>query len=159
MNNRKTIRLKDYDYSNSGLYYVTICTESKQHLFGKISNYEITLSEAGMLILKWFNKLESKFQNVKCFDHVVMPNHIHFLIEISKGSENNVHLGQIIQWFKTMTTNDYIQNVKYNGWQRFEKRLWQRNYYEHIIRDNTSCNQICDYIAHNVANWQTDNEL
>ena len=159
MNKRKTIRLKDYDYSNSGLYYITICTECKQHLFGNISNYEMTLSEAGILILKWFNKLESKFHNVKCFDHVIMPNHIHFIIEIDKESEDNVHLGQIIQWYKTMTTNDYIQNVKSNGWKRFEKRLWQRNYYEHIIRDNISCNLICDYIAHNVGNWQTDHEL
>lgn len=159
MHKRKTIRLKDYDYSNSALYYITICTENKQHLFGSISDNKMTLSEAGMMAHNWFNKLESKFNNVKCFDFVIMPNHMHFLIEIDKKIDKNVSLAQIIQWYKTMTTNDYIKNVKTHGWKRFEKKLWQRNYYEHIIRNNVSCNLICDYIAHNVSNWQTDHEM
>jgi len=68
----------------------------------------------------------------------------------------NPILGQIIQWFKTMTTNYYIQGVKTKNWPRFNKRLWQRNYYEHIIRNEQSLNKIRQYIRTNLLNWETD---
>jgi REP element-mobilizing transposase RayT len=65
-------------------------------------------------------------------------------------------LHRVVQWFKTMTTNEYIRGVKTLEWQPFDKRLWQRNYYEHIIRNNRSYQYIANYIENNSENWQQD---
>ncbi|MGB9853103.1 MAG: transposase, partial [Candidatus Kapaibacteriota bacterium] len=65
-------------------------------------------------------------------------------------------LHKIVQWFKTMTTNEYIRNVKNNGWEPFDKKLWQRNYYEHIIRNEKELNKIREYIINNPLNWTSD---
>ena len=67
-------------------------------------------------------------------------------------------IGHIVQWFKTMTTNEYINGVKKKGWKSFGKRFWQRNYYEHIIRNENELNQIHQYIIDNPLNWETDEE-
>ena len=101
-----------------------------------------------------------------------MPNHTHGVIQIDGGlppsfiatSSQPNHLGahagaplpEIVQWFKTMTTNEYIQNVKTNNWPRFDKHLWQRNYYEHIIRSEQSYARIADYIEGNPSKWHED---
>jgi REP element-mobilizing transposase RayT len=61
-----------------------------------------------------------------------------------------------MQWFKTMTTNEYIKNVRQNNWEPFNKKLWQRNYYEHIIRNENSYFKISEYIKNNVVNWKED---
>ena len=74
------------------------------------------------------------------------------------GAHTGAPLPRIVQWFKTMTTNEYIRGVKTLGWQPFPGRLWQRNYYEHIIRNNTSLNGIRQYIASNPAQWADDHE-
>lgn len=65
-------------------------------------------------------------------------------------------IGTIIQWFKTMTTNEYIRNVKTKQWTAFDHRLWQRNFYEHIIRNDADLNRICEYIMGNPLNWYED---
>ena len=155
---RKSIRLKEYDYSNPGLYFITICVEQKIHRFGYISENEMHLSDVGKMILLRFNQLEEQFANMKCHDVVIMPNHIHFILEIIYSAPNQSGLYCAIKWFKGVTTNDYIQNVKLNIWERFNKRFWQKNYYEHIIRDNNDCNRICDYIENNIYTWETDSE-
>jgi len=67
-------------------------------------------------------------------------------------------MGEIVQWFKTMTTNEYIRGVKQNGWTPFPGKLWQRNYYEHIIRNENDLNRIREYIFNNPANWANDDE-
>lgn len=99
-----------------------------------------------------------------------MPNHFHCIIHIENADVVGVdlcvnpkegeHIGsplhKIIQWFKTMTTNAYIKGVKANGWQSFDKRLWQRNYYEHIIWNDKSYITICEYIENNPLNWVLD---
>jgi REP element-mobilizing transposase RayT len=72
------------------------------------------------------------------------------------GEHTGSPLRDIIQWFKTMTTNEYIRNVKNNGWKTFDGKLWQRNYYEHIIRNEQEMNEIREYIINNPLNWQED---
>ncbi|MBI4317141.1 MAG: hypothetical protein HY675_01515 [Chloroflexi bacterium] len=67
-------------------------------------------------------------------------------------------LGHVIEWFKTMTTNAYIRGVKQDGWTPFSGRLWQRNYYERVIRNEDELNHIREYIAYNPLNWATDRE-
>lgn len=169
---RRSIRLQNYDYSQAALYYVTLCTQGKVCLFGYISENEMKLNKAGRMIEQWYYKIESKFNDIICHDMIIMPNHTHFVLQNTGivGAdpcvcpENNTageHAGsplhEIIQWFKTMTTNDYIKGVKENKWQPFNGKVWQRNYYEHIIRTMTDYNNIAKYILHNPSDWQGDN--
>jgi putative transposase len=208
IHHRKSIRLKGYDYSRKGLYFVTICCKNRACLFGKIESGEMFLNDAGKMIEKWYLELENKFPDIKCREMIVMPNHIHFILE-NKGdiaavqanlnirpedevvraslgvrpydigqTHNNIgqthrsaptetseqifgeHIGsplhRVIQWFKTMTTNEYIRGVKNLGWEPFEKKLWQRNYWEHIIRNEKSYQNISNYIINNPSKWKED---
>ena len=152
---RKNLRLKYYDYSQKGLYFITICCQNRKCLFGRITNDRMQLYPAGSMIEEWYFELENKFPDSKCKDFIVMPNHFHCIIEL-KGRHLGLPLHEIIQWFKTMTTNNYIRNVKSNNWQRFDGKLWQRNYYEHIIRDEISHNTIVEYIKYNPERWLLD---
>lgn len=184
---RRSIRLKGYDYSQAGMYFITICTQDKLHLFGKITNDEMVLNDPGKMIEKWWNELENKFPNIELDEFVVMPNHFHGIIQITntdpvgadlrvcpdkyncpdnaneremgehiKGEHTGSPLHKMIQWFKTMSTNEYIRNVKNNHWPPFNKKLWQRNYYEHIIRNEKSYLHISEYIKTNPLKWLND---
>ena len=82
-NQRKSIRLKGYDYSLAGLYFVTICTQNRAYLFGNIQNANMILIDAGNMISKWYYELENKFPNIHCHQIIIMPNHIHFIIQIT----------------------------------------------------------------------------
>ena len=130
---------------------------------------------AGTMIETWWCELAKKFSLVRADVHVVMPNHFHGIIYVGaalcgrpglgnarerKGRPHRVAptLGDIVGWFKTMTTNQYIRGVKTESWPPFPGRLWQRNYYEHIIRDEDELNYYRAYIADNPANWRTDEE-
>lgn len=166
---RKSIRLQEYDYSQAGLYFITICVQDRLCLFGEISNApDMILNEAGKMVEKWYSELPNKFPDIQCHEMVVMPNHIHCILEntglkpvIERG---NVILGEhpgsplhrVVQWFKTMTTNEYIRGVKQGGWPLFRGKLWQRNYWEHIIRSEQSYRAIEAYINNNPASWRND---
>ena len=143
---RHSIRLKGYDYSLKGLYFITICTQNQQHLFGKIVNREMILNDPGIMTAKWWNELKQKYRNIELHERIIMPDHFHGIIQIANKNDN---LGEMMKWFKTMTTNEYIRNVKHNNWQTFDKKIWQRNYYEHIIRDEKSYYRISEYIRTN----------
>jgi putative transposase len=163
---RRSIRLKDYDYATTGFYYITLCTYNKQYLFGNISQHRMTPNSIGKMVFKWYKKLETKFENIRCHESVVMPNHFHFIIEI-KSNDNrpeskyfyqhtDTSLSKIIQWLKTMTTNEYLRNIKKNNGKPFQPKLWQRNYWEHIILDNRRYDQIAEYINTNPTRWDDD---
>lgn len=154
---RKVIRLQHYDYAQTGLYFITICINHRLNLLGKIQHNQMQLNHAGKMVDSWYHELAKHFNCVKCLDYVIMPNHIHFILLINNETrENKTSLFSIIQWFKTMTTNDYIRNVKICSWQPFEAKLWQRSYYEHIIRNEQSYEQIRQYIENNPYNWRDD---
>ncbi|QWU99984.1 transposase [Francisella salimarina] len=177
--NRKNLRLKNYDYSSNGAYFVTICVNNRECLFGDIIDGQMCLNDAGLMIDEIYNDLENKFTNIQCGEYVVMPNHFHCVIHICNdgyrmneraniefaptkvpvGVESistRVSLSQIIQTFKRQTTIEYINGVKTKKWQPFDKRLWQRNYYEHIIRNEKSYNEIIKYIQLNPLKWELD---
>jgi putative transposase len=99
---RKQNRLKGYDYSADGYYFVTVCTNNRQALFGTIENIQIVLNKAGEMIQFWWSEIPIHFSGITLDKYIIMPNHIHGII--------------IVQWYKTMTTNQYIQNVKNNNW-------------------------------------------
>ena len=170
---RRSIRLPEYDYSQSGAYFLTICTQKRQCLFGTINDDILQLNDAGLMVTKWYLELSNKFSDIECGEFVCMPNHIHAIIRnvganlcvrphqhlqanTSKGDHIGSPLHRIVGWFKTMTTNAYIRGVKTHGWPRFAGTLWQRNYWEHIVRDEEDLYRITEYIQNNPAQWELD---
>jgi len=152
--------LKEYDYSLLGAYFVTICTQNKVCQFGNITDSTIQLNDAGRMIEKWWLELNHKFDNIQTDEYIVMPNHFHgviMLMDVSgRGTHAGVPLQSVIQWFKTMTTNEYIRNVKHNKWTPFVGKLWQRSYYDHIARKEGELNLIRQYIIDNPMLWSED---
>ncbi len=167
--NRQSRRLRGYDYTQNGAYFITICTEGRQLILGNtvgatpcgrppLRNHP---GHPDKMIEKWLLKLESKFPGIDICDYVIMPNHIHFIVrkmddQTNSGDHMGSPLRDIVGWFKTMSTNEYIRGVKNNLYIPFTKRLWQRNYYEHIIRDENDYLRIAEYIQNNPLNWEQD---
>lgn len=175
---RRSIRLPDYDYSSAGAYFITICVRNRLNLFGEIVDETIVLNDAGCMVEKYWLKLSEKFPNVTVDEFVVMPNHFHGLIWFdlnNVGADSYIcpvsgeymdsplrnrktSLGRIIQWFKIMTSDAYIRNVKRADWKPFPGKLWQRNYYEHVIRNEEELNNAREYIMYNPVRWESDRE-
>jgi putative transposase len=153
---RRSIRLKGFDYSRSAVYFVTICVQNRECLFGTISQHKMLLNDAGGMVSAEWLALPSRFCSVILDEFVVMPNHFHGIIYISPDSSDNPTLGKILGAFKSIVNNNYITGVKDRGWTPFAKRLWQRNYYEHIVRDDSALQKIQQYIRDNPLTWQID---
>src|SRR5713226_6639947 len=150
---RRSIRLQGYDYSQVGAYFVTVCVQNRKCLLGDILKDEMRLNDAGRMVERWWVELGNKFPSFELDEYVVMPNHFHGII-IIVGADLCVRpIPEIVQWFKTMTTNEYIRSVKSLGWIPFNARLWQRNYYERVIRNEEEMCRIRQYIADNPAQW------
>src|SRR3989338_4418844 len=156
---RKRLRLPDYDYSSEGAYFVTICTQNRQCLFSNITDGEIRLNEAGKMNQTRWQQLPQRFDNILLDEFIIMPNHVHGIIKIAEaGTRPAPTLGAVIGVFKSITTHDYILNVQHHNWPPFPGKLWQRNYYEHIIRNESELNRIRQYILDNPINWDQDPE-
>jgi len=210
----ESIRLKNYDYSQQGPYFITICAQYMKYLFGEVNKEKMILNDAGLMLVKWYLEMENKFLNIRCGEYVVMPNHFHCIITIigqqNKSIENtdahdrnrvistetpdahdrnriitnvnpDAHVGaplrgrptpekrvdtygpnnkkynttipQMVGWFKTMTTNEYIRGVKKYNWSRYDRKLWQKNYWDHIIRSENDLIRIRQYIKNNPVKW------
>ena len=163
--NRQSIRLRGYDYSQSGAYFVTICTQNKKCFFGNMVNDEMVLNDAGRMLESVWSELPERFPHVKLDEFVIMPNHFHGIVVFRRG-EHKIRpygtlpdtLGRIMQAFKSTTTNKYIAGVKQKQWPLFPGKLWQRNYYEHVVRDENELNDIRKYIMDNPKKWDLDRE-
>ena len=162
---RRSIRLPDHDYANPGIYFVTICAQDHRCLFGDVVNCELQQNDAGFAISSWWDKLPEKFPSIVLDAFVLMPNHLHGIIHIAgvgsvAGRPHGAAptLGVMIAWFKSMTTNEYIRGVRDHGWLPFETRLWQRSYYEHIVRGDSDLESIRNYMIANPDKWPTDPE-
>jgi putative transposase len=161
---RRSIRLKGFDYSRSAVYFVTICVQNRECLLGTISQHKMLLNDSGQMVSAEWLALTSRFPSVILDEFVVMPNHFHGIIYILPdsfvGSVPEVidrpTLGKIIGAFKSIVTDLYITGVQNQGWAPFDKRLWQRNYYEHIVRDDSALQKIQQYIRDNPLTWETD---
>ena len=105
-----------------------------------------------LLITKWLKELENKYSGVFIDTVCIMPDHIHFIM-LTTGAHTGAPLPEIIKWFKTQTTNDYINGVKNGLFPPFEKHIWQRNYFEHIIRNNQDLYETRKYISENPIRW------
>lgn len=186
---RHSIRLKGYDYSQEGAYYVTIVTLQREFLFGNIVNQEMMLSSYGEIVQKWWEEIPVHFPNVETGAFVIMPNHVHGIIYILDGrgtvsvpgedgvttiSQNNVMSGENLggetpplqQFNGTPTLGQIVAYFKYQSTKEMNKvenagvvtKFWQRNFYEHIIRDETDLQNKTDYIESNPLLWDDDDE-
>ena len=148
---RKTIRLQNYDYSSNGAYFVTICTQDHTRYFWDSNTPQ--LNRSGEMVLSWAKELPKHFSGVYLDSYAVMPNHVHLVLFFK---DTAAALTTAIGWFKTMATNAYIRGVKDGVFPPFQKRLWQRSYYEHVIRNQNNLTEIRRYVAENPLKWQLD---
>jgi putative transposase len=152
---RRSTRLKDYDYSQNGAYFITICVEKRKHLFGKVVDDAMQLNDAGKMVDYWWGELPKHFTGIDTDLYIVMPNHFHGILLLFDNTPD-VSVIRIVQWFKTMTTNAYIQGVKNSSWRRFDGHLWQRSFHDHIIRNEQSLQKLREYTLYNAALWAAD---
>mgnify|MGYP000107575884 CR=1 FL=1 len=168
---RRSIRLKGYDYSQAGAYFVTICTKDRLCLFGEVLDGEMRLNDAGRMVWDIWNDLPNHYPGVAVDAFIVMPNHVHGIIILvgagpracpgfgqPQGVAPTMGLPDVVHRFKTMTTKRYVDGIRQLGWEPFRGRLWQRNYYEHIIRNEEFLNSIREYILLNPMRWDLDRE-
>jgi len=153
---RKKLRLEGYDYASNGLYFITIYVKNGECLFGSIVDNRLLLFPAGEMIASYWQKLPLKYPCFSLDDFVVMPNHFHAIVLIDTKIHSPINLSQGIQWFKTVTTNVYIQGVNHQNWTPFMGKLWHRSFYDHIIRDEKGYLTIKSYIALNPEQWIED---
>lgn len=159
--NRKNIRLKNYDYSQPGYYFVTMCARDKQKIFGTITGcsggtltrLNVELTRTGEILLAQWHELRTVYQNVVPEQMVIMPNHIHGIIIITGRAEQGraPALGNIIGAYKSTTTKRANQEHNLPG-----RIIWQRNYYDHVIRNGKELAAIRKYIEDNPVKWHED---
>ena len=167
---RRSIRLQKYDYAQPGGYYVTIVTFQRDLLFGEIVNEEMNLKDHGRVVDECWCAIPEHFPNLELGMYVVMPNHVHGIIVIRAGDISSARRGTIyraptekfgkpvigsiptiIRTFKASVTRRLGREFNVTN-------IWQRNYYEHVIRDQEDWERIHDYIESNPAMWENDEE-
>ncbi len=181
---RRSTRLKEYDYSQPGYYFVTICTQKKQSLFGEISNNSMKLNELGKMVEAIWKQLPDRFPTIQLDEFVMMPNHMHAVIVLAAALnvgaplagalnskddfiQKSIHgagarpaptLGDVIGAFKSITSVAYIHGIEQQKWPALTKKIWQRNYYDHIIRNEEELLVKRQYILNNPKAWELDPE-
>ncbi len=151
---RKQLRLKDYDYSQTGYYFITICVKDRQNILCDVGvaahgDPQIPMTQTGKMVLHYLQNIGKVYENIILDCYIIMPNHIHCIIALqndngSPRATTPTSLPVMINSFKTITSKNYGQT------------LWQRNYYEHIIRNEIELQRIRQYIINNPAKWQED---
>ena len=181
--NRRSIRLKNYDYSQKGIYFVTICTQNHACLFGKILDGIMKLNEYGIIIRNEWVKLATTRDEIELDEFVVMPNHFHGIVAFTEPvgaihespsvraihelpsvraihelplhmtqiQRRNMGLPKIIGRFKMLSSKQINILRKTPG-----TKIWQRNYWEHVVRDEIELNRIRKYTKENPIKWETD---
>jgi putative transposase len=171
-NHRKNLRLPNFDYAQNGAYFITIVTEGRMCLFGEVVNGEMVLNEVGLIVQKAWDEIPNHFPNVTCDTYVIMPNHIHGIIVIEREYRSPVvgathesplpqhhngpkpgSIGAILGLFKST-----VSKRSYAMTNTPKIPFWQRNYYEHVIRDENDHLAAYDYILTNPLNWERDEE-
>ena len=159
MNNRANLtsrhRLRGFDYSVAGYYFVTVCVHERRDLLGAIRNGEVSLSDAGPMLEAIILRLPDAFPHVAVDTFVVMPDHFHVLLYISMENEST-SLGEVMKWIKGVGTTEYRRGVIEQGWPRYNQHLWQSGYYDEIVRSEKQLYAIQQYIEDNPRRWDSD---
>lgn len=177
---RKSIRLRDYDYRQAGAYFITICTQDRECLFGEIVDDDVQLNNAGRIVKTIWQEIPIHYPQVELDEFVIMPNHFHAIFNIRPSepgagrkpapafdqtfvcykptlapsmavASNAPTVGQIMRRFKSMSA---IAANKSLG--RSSQPLWQRNYWERVVRDEKELHGLQEYIVNNPAKWKLD---
>lgn len=195
IHHRRSVRLQGYDYSKEGLYFITICTHGKLCLFGEIGETQMFLNTLGEVVNKCWLEIPNHFPNAVLHEFIVMPNHMHGIIELKASNLENPSnvgvqnfeplrelqiskinqyqkiiprsIGSMVRGFKIGVTKWYREKINssfdyksitedYLQISLLGNKIWQRNYYEHIIRNEESYLNISNYIINNPKNWQQD---
>lgn len=169
IHHRRSVRLKDYDYSQEGAYFVTICTWNKDHVFGEIDSGNMSLNEYGEIVNQEWLRTGIIRTNVKTDHFIIMPNHFHGILIVSDDCRGTLQraptleqfgkpvsnsIPTIVRLFKSTTTKQINQIRNSPG-----DPVWQRNYYEHIIRGEPELHNIREYIVNNPLNWERDDHF
>ncbi|MCX5915901.1 MAG: transposase [Deltaproteobacteria bacterium] len=157
--NRHSVRLKEYDYSQAGVYFVTLCAKNRKSIFGDIIDGTMQTNETGLIIAATWQWLSEQYPYVRLDTWVVMPNHFHgivFLLDDRRGGSRTAPtkrkpLGRLIGAFKTVSTKR-INALRGTPGQP----VWQRNYYEHVIRNEIDLEETREYIQNNPLKWLED---
>ena len=172
---RRSIRLRGYDYAQPGAYFVTICTQNWECLFGEIVDGAMHLNQVAEMVASAWNDLPQHYSGVDVDAFVIMPNHVHGIVMLSgnaasagagpracpgagqpRGVAPTLSLPDVVHRFKSLTTARHRRGAAREGWPAFAGRLWQRNYYEHVIRGEGEMSRVREYIVNNPANWAQD---
>jgi putative transposase len=169
---RRSIRLRDYDYAQAGAYFVTLCVDGREYPLGEIAAGEVQLSDAGKMVAQTWDHLPTRFPNIELDAFVIMPNHVHAIIVITDPpppadpdsvgaglalpkNQGNPRvaptLGDIIGAFKSISAIACNRLLERSG-----ASFWQRNYWEHVIRDDADLARLRDYIEGNPGKWAED---
>ncbi|TCD26672.1 hypothetical protein EZ456_11985 [Pedobacter psychrodurus] len=175
IHHRRSIRLKGYDYGKAGAYFITICCEGRLHRFGKVSGNEMILNESGTIAYNEWINLSDRFSNFELDVFQIMPNHMHGIIVlldiaavvgatlsvVQEEDELNSATARvaptipdIVGAYKSIVSNACLQLFKSQN--KTMGKLWQRNYYEHIIGDESAYQNISNYIKNNPSKWNED---
>jgi putative transposase len=169
---RRCIRLKNYDYSQAGAYFITICTYKKEYILGDVVDGEMKLNEYGKLVVQeWLRTIDIR-PNVELDEFIIMPNHMHGIVIITESNVGatcrspkgevpsplqkgpaSASIGAIMAGFKSAVTRrvNVLRGTPH-------KPVWQRDYYEHVIRNEHDLNEIREYIVNNPLKWDLDSE-
>ena len=158
---RRRLRLSSFDYREAGWYFVTICTEDRKHSFGEIVDGELVPTALGSLVDACWRDLPAHHPHVVLDAYVVMPNHLHGLLEVPERTTvlpatspvAPGALGAVVRSFKSAVTRRFRQLHPGSA-----ATIWQKNYYEHVVRDHDSVERIRWYIASNEERWHLDAE-
>lgn len=157
IHHRRSIRLQGYDYSQAGMYFVTLCTRNRECLFGEIVDETMRLNPVGQIVTDSWTWLAQRYEHVELDEWVVMPNHLHGIVVINdhcKGGSRTAPtkpIGRLIGAYKTVSTKQANTFRQTPG-----MLLWQRNYWERIVRDAAELLSIQEYICNNPAQWAQD---
>ena len=159
---RRSIRLQGYGYSQAGAYFITVCTQGRECMFGEIVDGTMRVNDAGQIVVSSWEWLATQYDHVELDTWEIMPNHLHGIIVITDNCRGGSRtaptgrrkaIGRLIGAFKTVSTKSINELQETPG-----VKLWQRNYYEHIIRNEKELDRIREYIIVNPARWDTDQE-
>jgi len=172
MRERKKIRLRNYDYSKSGYYFITICTKNREEWVGKVKSGIMLLNKFGEIAKNFWTEIPGHFEDVKIDEFSIMPNHAHGILIIERNMVGNAYmrsnqrnafmhslqdktkmlLSKIIQQYKASVTQ------KINNLQNDIPFQWQRSFYDHVIRNEIELSRIREYIQNNPLKWDLDRE-
>ena len=167
---RHSVRLHGYDYAQPGAYYITICTHGRQCLMGDIEDGQVRLNDYGRIVHTEWTRCAEMRCNVELDEFVVMPNHFHSILVIADDPQGRgtVHRAPTLEQFGRPVSGSLPTVVRYFKGSTTRRinalrgtpgaPVWQRSYYEHVIRDEQDLREIREYIAHNPAKWDLDSE-